>query len=165
MTEPTPNGNARTSGKQRARTLPGQRWVNLLVRGLLRTPGLCRIIGRRLVTVHVVGRTSGQRYPVPVAYVRQGEDLLIGTSFAWGRNLRSGDVVTTRLKGKLLQVEVQAFADEADVVAAYARMARANPAFARFNNVRLAPDGEPDTGDLRLAWRGGARAIRLRPQP
>ncbi len=164
MTEPAPGRNARPPGEQRARTMPGQRWVNLLVRGLLRTPGLSRIIGSRLVTIYVVGRTSGQRYPVPVAFVRQGEDLLMGTSFAWGRNLRTGDVVATRFKGKLLQADVRAFAEEADVVSAYAYMARVNPTFARFNNVRLADDGEPDIGDLRLAWRGGARAIRLTPQ-
>jgi deazaflavin-dependent oxidoreductase (nitroreductase family) len=142
----------------------GQRWVNLLVRGLLRTPGFCRIIGNRLVTVHVVGRKSGRRYSVPVAYVRQGDDLLIGTSFAWGRNLRTGDTVAMKFKGKLLQADVRAFTKEADVVLAYAHMARVNPAFARFTNVRLVAEGEPDSHDLHLAWRGGARAIRLTPQ-
>lgn len=142
----------------------GQRWVNLLVRGLLRTPGLCRIIGNRLVTVYVVGRKSGRSYPVPVAYLRQGHDLLIGTSSAWGRNLRTGDPVVMRFKGKLLRADVRTFTKKADVVSAYAHMARVNPAFARFTNVRVGADGEPDSHDLHLAWRGGARAIRLTPQ-
>ncbi len=87
----------------------GQGLVNVLVRGLLRTPGLCRIIGNQRADV---------------------------------RNLTQ----------------------EADVVSAYAHMARVNPAFARFNNVRAGADGEPDDHDLHLAWRGGARAIRLTPQ-
>ena len=141
----------------------GQGLVNVLVRGLLRTPGLCRIIGNQLVTIYVVGRKSGRRYPVPVAYLRQGDDLLIGTSFAWGHNLRTDDPVAIRLKGKLLRADVRTFTQEADVVSAYAHMARVNPAFARFNNVRAGADGEPDDHDLHLAWRGGARAIRFTP--
>jgi deazaflavin-dependent oxidoreductase (nitroreductase family) len=137
--------------------------VNRLVRGLLRTPGLCRIIGNRLITVYVVGRKSERHYPVPVAYLRQGDDLLIGTSFAWGHNLRTDDSVTIRLKGKLLRADVRTLTQEADVVSAYAHMARVNPAFARFSNVRVGADGEPDSHDLHLAWRAGARAIRLTP--
>ena len=54
--------------------------VNLAVRGLLRTPGLSRVTGRRLVTLYVAGRKSGRRYTVPVSYLAQGDDLLIGTS-------------------------------------------------------------------------------------
>jgi hypothetical protein len=54
--------------------------VNLVVRGLLRTPGLSRIIGSRLVTLYVAGRKSGRRYTVPVSYLAHGDDLLIGTS-------------------------------------------------------------------------------------
>jgi deazaflavin-dependent oxidoreductase (nitroreductase family) len=142
----------------------GQRLANVLVRGLLRTPGLCRIVGNQLVTLYVVGRKSGRRYPVPVAYLRQGDDLLIGTSFAWAHNLRTGDHVAVRLKGRRRRADVRALTQEADVVSAYAHMARANPAFARFNKVRVGADGEPDNHDLHLAWRAGARVIRLTPQ-
>jgi hypothetical protein len=77
-------GEVRANGpglRPRAQTMPGQRLVNLLVRGMLRTPGLCRLVGSRLVTLYVVGRKSRRCYPVPVAYLAQGEDLLIGTSF------------------------------------------------------------------------------------
>jgi GGDEF domain-containing protein len=48
-------------------TMPGQRVVNLLVRGLLRTPGPAAIVGGRLAILYVVGRKSGRRYSVPVA--------------------------------------------------------------------------------------------------
>jgi F420H(2)-dependent quinone reductase len=75
--------------------------VNLVVRGLLRTPGLSRIIGSRLVTLYVVGRKSGRRYTVPVSYLAHGDDLLIGTSFGWARNLRTGEPVAFRFKGKI----------------------------------------------------------------
>jgi len=159
-------GNTAGAGPRRdsrVRTLRGQRVVNLLVRSLLRTPGLSRIVGSRLVTLHVVGRKSKRRYAIPVAYLLDGDDLLIGTSFPWGRNLRTGEPVLLRLRGKLRSAGVRVDTTESEVVRAYAHMARMNPTFARFNGIRIGEDGEPDRDDLRLAWLGGARAIRLSP--
>jgi len=89
-------------------TMRAQGLVNLAVRGLLRTPGLSRIIGSRLVTLYVAGRKSGRRYTVPVSYLAQGDDLLIGTSFGWARNLRTGEPVAFRFKGKIRLADVQA---------------------------------------------------------
>jgi hypothetical protein len=60
-------------------TLQGM--VNPIVLGLLRTPLLCRVVGKRLITVYVVGRNSGRHYAVPVAYTRHDGVLLIGTPF------------------------------------------------------------------------------------
>jgi hypothetical protein len=162
-------GNANTAGpgshpKSRAQTMPGQRLINLVVRALLRTPGLSRAVGSRLVTLYVVGRKSKRRYAIPVAYLCQGDDLLIGTSFAWVRNLRTSEPVAIRLKGKLRRADIQTYTQETDVVSAYAHMARVNPAFAKFNKIRIDEDGEPDRHDLELAWLGGARAIRLTPR-
>jgi hypothetical protein len=144
--------------------VPGQRLVNLLVRAMLRTPGLCRLVGTRLVTLYVVGRKSKRRYAVPVAYLVQGEDLLIGTSFGWGQNLRTGEPLEIRLMGKRRWADVKTYTTEPEVIAAYAHMARVNPTFANFNNIRAGEDGEPDRHDLRLAWLSGAQAIRLTPR-
>jgi hypothetical protein len=149
----------------RARTLPGQRGANAVVRGLLRAPGVSRLVGRRLVTLYVVGRSTGRRYTIPVAYETDGDSLLVGTPFAWARNLRSGDELDVRLRGRRRRCDVQVFTDEAEVVAAYTLMARANPAFASFNSVRRGPDGEPDADDVTAAWRAGARVLRLTPRP
>jgi deazaflavin-dependent oxidoreductase (nitroreductase family) len=164
MTDKPQTGNPASLAGQRAHTMPGQRVVNLLVRGLLRTPGLAPIVGGRLVTLYVVGRKSGRRYPVPVAYTAEGNDLLIGTSFGWGRNLRTGEPVAIRLKGKRRRADVQVSTQESEVVLAYAHMAEVNPTFAKFSNIHVSEDGQPDRHDLHLAWAGGARAIRLTPQ-
>ena len=161
------NGDVRANGpgsRPRAQTVPGQRLVNLLVRGMLRTPGLCRLVGSRLVTLYVVGRTSRRCYAVPVAYLVQGEDLLIGTSFGWGRNLRTGEPLEIRLMGKRRWADVKTYTAEPEVIAAYAHIARVNPTFAKFNNIRVGDDGEPRRHDLRLAWLGGAQGIRLTPR-
>jgi hypothetical protein len=138
--------------------------VNLVVRGLLRTPGLSRIIGTRLVTLYVAGRRSGRRYTVPVSYLAQGDDLLVGTGSGWARNLRTGEPVALRFKGELRLADVQTSTAEPDVVGAYALLAAANPAFARFSGVRVDQNGNADQRDLHLAWVGGARVIRLTPR-
>jgi deazaflavin-dependent oxidoreductase (nitroreductase family) len=139
--------------------------VNLMIRGVLRTPLLCRLAGRRLATIYVVGRKSGRRYSVPVAYTSCDGSLVLGTPFGWGRNLRTGDTVDIRLKGRRRTADVEVFTDEAGAVGWYAVMARDNHQFARFNKIRIDDAGEPDPDDLRLAWAGGARALRLTPRP
>jgi deazaflavin-dependent oxidoreductase (nitroreductase family) len=148
----------------RAQTLGAQALVNRVVRGLLRTPLVSRLIGSRLITVYVVGRKSGRRYAVPVAYTRHEGDLLVGTPFGWGRNLRTGQAVTIRLKGRRRLADVQVLADEPGVVDAYAIMARGNHAFAKFNNIGFDSGGNPVPTDLHLAWAAGARAFRLTPR-
>jgi deazaflavin-dependent oxidoreductase (nitroreductase family) len=148
----------------RAQTLKAQKLVNRIVLGLLRTPLLSRLAGRRLVTVYVTGRKSGRRYAVPVAYTRHEGDLLIGSPFGWGRNLRTGEPVTIRLKGRRRPADVLVLADEQEVAGAYAVMARDNHAFAKFNNIGFDSAGNPAPADLRLAWTSGARAFRLTPR-
>lgn len=148
----------------RAQTLRAQRSVNLLIRGVLRTPLLCRLVGRRLITVYVVGRKTGRRFAVPVAYTRHGGALLVGTPFRWARNLHTAEPVEIRLQGKRRTATVEVVTDEAGVVEGYATMARDNHAFANFNKIRIDDAGEPDPDDLHLSWAAGARVFRLVPQ-
>jgi hypothetical protein len=147
----------------RAHTLPFQGLVNTLVRGLLRIPLLGRVVGKRLVTVYFVGRKSGRQYAVPVAYTRLDANLLVGSQFAWIRNLRTGETVDIRLAGKRRPAKVLVVADEAGVVDNLAAMSRDNHQFAKFNRIKLDAAGEPDAEDLHLAWAAGARVARLTP--
>jgi deazaflavin-dependent oxidoreductase (nitroreductase family) len=158
---PAPSRDAQPAAGVRAQTLAWQALANRMVRGLLRTPLVCRVVGNRLITVYVVGRKSGRRYAVPVAYTRHDGTLLIGTPFGWGRNLSTGQPVDIRIKGKRRPVDVQVATDAAGVVELYALMARDNHQFAKFNNIGIDPTGEPNPADLHLAWAAGARAIRL----
>jgi deazaflavin-dependent oxidoreductase (nitroreductase family) len=152
------------AAEPRGQTLALQGLANRLVRGLLRTPLVSRAAGGRLVTLYVTGRKSGRSYNIPVAYTRDGADLLIGTSFGWGKNLRSGEPLPIRLKGRRRQADVRVYASEAEVTTAYAAMTRDNKQFAKFNQVSFDADGNPEPEDLRAAWLGGARAFRLTPR-
>jgi len=164
MTDQQLTGRPQQRPDPRAKLLRVQGLVNRIIRGLLRTPLVSRLMGSRLVTVYVVGRKSGRRYAVPVAYTRHEGDLLIGTPFGWGRNLRTGEPVTIRLKGRRRLADVRVLTEEHDVADAYGVMARDNHAFAKFNNIGFDPAGNPVPADLRLAWAAGARAFRLTPR-
>lgn len=148
---------------QRAQTLRLQGPANRVARGLLRTPLVSRLIGRRLLIVYVVGRKSRRRYDVPVAYVRDRETLLISSPFPWMRNLRSGQSVDILLLGSRRTVDVQVLTDEPGVVECLALMARRNRQFAKFNKIEIDEGGQPDANDLHLAWAAGARVARLTP--
>jgi hypothetical protein len=164
MTDASVPGGPLVAPRPRAQTLAVQGLANRIIRGLLRTPLACRVVGRRLVTLYVVGRKSGRHYTVPVAYTRHEDILLIGTPFAWGRNLRTGEPVPIRLKGRRRLADVEVLTDEARVVGAYDVMCLDNHAFAKFNNIGFDAAGNPDPADLRLAWATGARAFRLTPR-
>src|ERR1700691_699973 len=82
------------------KTMALQNLSNVIVRGLLSTPGISSGIGKRLITLYVVGRKSGKHYDVPVAYTTHDGAILIGTPFAWGKNLRTGEPLEVQYKGK-----------------------------------------------------------------
>ncbi len=134
------------------------------MRGLLRAPLLSRVVGKRLITVYVVGRKSGRRYAVPVAYTRHDGALLVGSQFAWARNLRTGERVQVRLAGTLRSADVRVLTDEAGVVDYLARMAADNHQFAKFNRIGIDQHGHPRPEDLHLAWAAGARVAVLTPR-
>jgi deazaflavin-dependent oxidoreductase (nitroreductase family) len=164
MSKPNPPTGSQSASGVRAQTLPLQGLVNRVIRGLLRTPLLCRLVGQRLITVYLVGRKSGRHYAVPVAYTRRDGTLLVGTQFAWARNLHTGESVHIRLAGKRLPADVRVVADETGVVEHLGLMARDNHQFARFNKIGLDQRGDPRPGDLHLAWAAGARVALLTPR-
>lgn len=148
----------------RAQTLPLQGLVNRIVRVMLRAPLLCRLVGKRLLVVYLLGRKSRRHYAIPVAYTRANGNLLVGSQFAWVRNLRTGEPVDIRLLGKQRPADVQILIEETAVVEHLAIMARDNHQFAKFNKINFDESGDPRPDDLRLAWVAGARVAILTPR-
>jgi deazaflavin-dependent oxidoreductase (nitroreductase family) len=134
--------------------------TNRVMRGLLATPGISAGIGKALITLYVVGRKSGRRYTIPVAYTAHEGALLVGTGFGWAKNLRTGDPIEVRYKGKRRTADVEVVRDETGVVALYDVICRHNKQFAKLNKITLDADG-PRPADLREAWRNGARVFKL----
>lgn len=161
MSSQTPSAPA---GTPRAQTMALQRLANSFVRGLLATPGVASGIGKRLITLHVVGRKSGRRFSIPVAYARQEgtDEILVGTPFGWGRNLRTGEPIEVTYKGRRRTADVEVVKDETGVVRLYDVICRDNHNFARFNKVGLDKAGNSDPADLRRCWESGARVFKLK---
>ncbi|HEX4791011.1 MAG TPA: nitroreductase family deazaflavin-dependent oxidoreductase [Actinospica sp.] len=156
MSSQTSSGPAR-----KPRTMPGQSALNVVMRGLLNTPGISSGLGKRLITLYVVGRKTGKRYSIPVAYVEHDGALLIATGFGWGKNLRTGEPLEVRYKGRKRTADVEVVKDESGVVALYDVICRDNANFAKLNNVHIDASGNPDPADLRTAWQTGARVFKL----
>jgi len=153
-----------TRAPGQAQVMGVQKAANAVMRTLLQAPGISSGMGKRLVLINVVGRKTGKRYSVPVAYTRHEGSLLVGTPFGWARNMRTGEPVEIVLQGKRRQADVQVISDEAGVAAAYDVMCRDNRQFAKFNRISIGADGTPDPGDLHSAWAAGSRAFRLTPR-
>lgn len=114
---------------------------NRVVRGLLRAPGLHRLLSGRMALITVTGRRSGRRYTFPVAYSRDGDRVTIEVGWperkVWWRNLRDGGPVVMRLRGVERTGQARALGDqstgvtvrvELDAVQGLRRAGRAPPA-------------------------------------
>jgi hypothetical protein len=153
-------GTPTTSGPQPISRYQGA--LNRFMRGLLRTPGISRGIGNRLLTFTLVGRKSGKIYRIPVAYTKRDGKLLVGTvAKTWVRNLVPGEPVTVRVRGKQRLADHRVYRDEESVIALYDVIARDNHANAKFNGIGFAPDGSPNRADLHQAWSNGGAVIEL----
>lgn len=64
--------------------------VNVVVRAVLRTPLLHRVLSRNTMLLTFTGRSSGRTYTVPVSYQRDRDTLTCYTRAdrAWWKNLR-----------------------------------------------------------------------------
>lgn len=155
-----PPGGVRALGGH-ARPMRFQSAANLVVRGLLTAPLISRGIGKQLILLYVVGRTSGRCYTVPVTYEEVDGRLVFGTPFRWSRNLSTGEPLEVRYKGRRRVADVEVLSDENDVLPVLAELCRRNPRFAGFNRIALDDRGEPLAADLRAAWRDGCRVFRL----
>ncbi|MEU1982669.1 hypothetical protein [Nocardia sp. NPDC019395] len=160
--EQNPYGTPSTSGPQE----PGasQERTNRVVRTLLRIPGISALMGKRLMTLHVVGRKSGRTYDIPVAYTKHGSELLIGTALRpWVKNLAPGTPLTITRGGRPEQFYPIVHTAEEDVMRLFALVARDNKTNARYNGIGFDSAGEPNKADLYQTWQQGGVVIELRP--
>jgi deazaflavin-dependent oxidoreductase (nitroreductase family) len=128
-------------------------WYNGIIIWLLRTP-LHIFVSKNMMLLTYTGRKSGQQYTTPVNYFpardQQGE-YLATTSFAertWWRNLRDGAPVTLHLKGRQLPAHAQVYEGQADVAQGFDEFLSQSPEMAKYFQVELDENGQPDRGDI-----------------
>jgi hypothetical protein len=129
--------------------------VNPLVRALLRSP-LHRLLDRSLLLLTYTGRVSGRRHTLPVMYAEAQRGLV---AFAaeperkrWWRNLRGGEAVTVRLRGRELDGYACLVEEPAEVARGLAVYLARYPRAAKALAVRLV-DGRPCPHDIERAAR------------
>jgi deazaflavin-dependent oxidoreductase (nitroreductase family) len=78
------------------------RWMNSMMKVMLRAPGLQRLLGKGLALLTFTGRRSGKRYTIPVSYARSGGGVLVVTKKlrSWWRNFGDVPDVEVRLAGR-----------------------------------------------------------------
>lgn len=77
-------------------------WANAVIKLLLKTPVVERIIGRSLMLLTFTGKKSGKRYTIPVSYARSGDRVLAVTKVfrSWWKNFPTNPDVSVRLAGR-----------------------------------------------------------------
>jgi F420H(2)-dependent quinone reductase len=138
------------------------RIVNVPMRAVLGLP-FPTPLGGRLMLLYLTGRKTGKRYRQPVSYVRDGDELLTPGGGRWRLNLRDGEPVRVRLRGREVMLRPDLVGDPDEIERLLGRMAASSPAVNRFVRIPRGPDGQLDPSALANAVRYGFRIVRWHP--
>ncbi len=75
--------------------------INAFPSIIIRSP-LHPIMSSKYAIIEFKGRKSGRIYRTPVAYVRDGDEVLLSTDSPWYRNVAGGAHVRLRLRGRMV---------------------------------------------------------------
>jgi hypothetical protein len=134
------------------------RLVNVPMRRVLQLP-FETPISRRLMLLHLTGRKSGRAYRQPVSYVADGDTLLSPGGGNWKRNLRDGEPIWVRLRGRDRRARPEFIRDPNEVERLLLTMMTANPRMTSFVPF-IGSDGRIDQAGLSLAVAHGFCIIR-----
>jgi deazaflavin-dependent oxidoreductase (nitroreductase family) len=135
------------------------RVVNVPMRVVLGLP-FPTPLGKRLMLVHHTGRRTGKHYRQPVSYVEAEGTILTPGGGRWTRNLRDGEPVHIRLRGRDVTARPELVAGPDEVERLLAVMAKANPSLQRFVRIPRDADGRLDPTALAAAIEHGFRVVR-----
>jgi hypothetical protein len=105
------------------------------------------------------------RYRQLVSYVRDNGTMLTPGGGKWTRNLRDGEPVRIRLRGRDLNVRPELVKDPGEVDRLLGVMTEANPALRRFVPIPRDSSGRLDPQRLNAAIDYGFRIVRWHPDP
>lgn len=142
------------------------RIVNVPMRALLSLP-VPTPLSRRLMLLHHTGRVTGRHYRQPISYVPDGDTLLTPGGGRWTRNLRDGEPVRLRFRGRTVTATPELVSDPQQIDRLLTTMTERNPALKRFVRIPTRPDGHRDPEVLAAAADYGFRIVRwhLQAQP
>jgi len=122
------------------------RWMNATMKGMLRTPGLERWLGRGIALLAVTGKKSGKIYRIPVSYHRDGDTVIVLTKKfrRWWRNLDERPDVEIRLAGRQYRGKARASCGKESELPHLMTFLESRPIDARAYGIALSADGRVD---------------------
>jgi hypothetical protein len=135
------------------------RLINVPMRLVLGLPFATPLSGR-LMLVSLTGRKTGKAYRQPLSYVQEGKTLLTPGGGQWKLNLRTGQPVPIRLRGRDVLARPELMSDLDEIERLLAVMAAANPSVQAFVGIPRGPDGRLDRTRLQNAVQFGFRIVR-----
>ncbi|HEX6544648.1 MAG TPA: nitroreductase/quinone reductase family protein [Ktedonobacterales bacterium] len=125
--------------------------TNVVVRLLLRSP-LHFLLSDDLMLLTYMGRTSGKRYTIPVAYIREGNVVTVFTYHAWWKNLLGSAPVVVEVKHRRFRATAEVIRDdETAITTALLAYLRVHPNAARGYNVPLDAKRQADPDAVQRA--------------
>jgi deazaflavin-dependent oxidoreductase (nitroreductase family) len=122
---------------------------NLFMKTLVNSP-LHPLLGKSFAVITVTGRKTGKPIETPINVVCVCETQMVSSmrNRTWWRNLRGGRTARLRQSGKLITVRGEVVEIPAEVAAGLAGYFAQYPGYAKYLNVRLGPDGKPDSREM-----------------
>ncbi len=133
--------------------------LNVPMRVILGLPFPTPLSGRLMLLLYT-GRKTGKAYRQPVSYVQQGDTLLTPGGGNWKWNLRDGQPVQIRLRGRDVLAQPELIKDPDEIERLLGVMTAANPGVSAFVGIHKDPDGRLDRGRLETAVSYGFRIVR-----
>jgi hypothetical protein len=134
------------------------RVINVPMRLLLRLPFATPLRGQ-LMLLSFTGRRTGKAYQQPVSYVPDGDTLLTPGGGKWKLNLREGQPIQVRLRGRDVLARPEFISDVDEVERLLRRMMTVNLRVTAFVPIR-GSDGQIDRSKVEAAVGYGFRLIR-----
>jgi hypothetical protein len=148
------------SGAHPVESNPFQKTMNNLMGIVLRTP-LHGPLSKSLMTLAFIGRKSGKRYQIPVAYAERDGVILVTSKANWWKNLQGGATVNLWLRGEKRIGTCEVDTDVDGISAGYKTLLSASPRLGEMIGVTLDADGEPDREQVAQARENGYVLLRI----
>ena len=132
-------------------TMPGtpRPWMNAIVRWMLRTRRVRRMLGRTVATITVTGAETGTRYTTPVqVFDHDGRRVMFSQrKRIWWRNIRTEPEVELLVQGERVDGRAEILDRDAGRIV-LAAVLEENPRVAKFYGVEIDIAGRADPGGL-----------------
>lgn len=120
-------------------------WMNAIVRFMLRTPGVRRLMGKTFAVIAVTGSVTGNRYATPVQVFRHGGNYVVLSQQkrTWWRNIAKQPTVQLLIQGETVDGHAALSGDDTARTVLGAVLEE-NPRVAKFYGVGIDDAGSID---------------------